>query len=95
MAPKLGEWKITFLEANMNWLADQSVGSSVKREKKESTTIVFANPQFFIISIDPTNVLSTNSLLTLDYVLQKSNLQPVFVGNISNEMVFEQNNCLI
>ena len=35
MAPKLGEWKITFLEANMNWLADQSEGTSVKREKRD------------------------------------------------------------
>ena len=64
MAPKLGEWKTTFLEANMNWLADQSEGTSVKREKKESTTIVFANPQFFIISIDCSNVLSIDSLWT-------------------------------
>ena len=60
-----GKWKTTFLEANMNWLADQSVGTSVKREKKDSTTIVFTNPQFFIISMDRSNVLSTDSLLRL------------------------------
>ena len=97
LGPNLGEMENYISEANIDWLADQSEGTRKFCEKGEKglTTIVFTNPQFFIISIDPTNVLSTNSLLTLDYVLQKSNLQPVFVGNISNEMVFEQNNCLI
>ena len=46
MAPKLGEWKITFLEANMNWLADQSVGSSVKREKRDWQLLFLLIPNF-------------------------------------------------